>query len=41
MTRPHFHEELEKMELRLLTLGELAGSAVQQAVEASDRKSVV
>ncbi len=34
MTRPHFHEELEKMELRLLTLGELAGNAVQNAVEA-------
>ncbi|HKN80768.1 MAG TPA: phosphate signaling complex protein PhoU [Actinomycetota bacterium] len=34
MARPHFHEELEKMELRLLTLGELAGNAVQKAVEA-------
>ena len=34
MTRPHFHEELEKMELRLLALGELAGNAVQRAVEA-------
>lgn len=34
MPRPHFHEELEKMEIRLLTLGELAGNAVQQAVEA-------
>src|SRR4029450_11256032 len=34
MTRPHFHEELEKMELRLLTLGELSGNAVQRAVEA-------
>lgn len=34
MTRPHFHDELEKMELRLLTLGELAGNAVQHAVEA-------
>jgi len=33
MARPHFHEELEKMELRLLTLGELAGSAVRHAVE--------
>lgn len=34
MARPHFHEELEKMELRLLTLGELAGSAVKKSVEA-------
>jgi phosphate transport system protein len=34
MARPHFHEELEQMELRLLTLGELAGNAVQSAVEA-------
>jgi phosphate transport system protein len=34
MTRPHFHEELEKRELRLLALGELAGNAVQRAVEA-------
>ena len=34
MPRPHFHEELETMELRLLTLGELAGNAVQNAVEA-------
>jgi phosphate transport system protein len=34
MTRPHFHEELEKMELRLLALGELAGNAVQRSVEA-------
>ena len=34
MTRPHFHEELETMELRLLELGELAANAVQNAVEA-------
>jgi len=34
MPRPHFHEELEKRELRLLALGELAGNAVQKAVEA-------
>jgi len=34
MTRPHFHEELEKRELRLLALGELAGNAVQRSVEA-------
>ena len=32
MARPHFHEELERLELQLLTLGELAGA---------DRKSVV
>jgi len=35
MTRPHFHEELEKMELRLLALGELASNAVQRAVDAN------
>lgn len=34
MARPHFHEELEKMELQLLTLGELAGTAVRGAVDA-------
>ena len=34
MTRPHFHEELEGMELRLLELGELAAASVQNAVEA-------
>lgn len=34
MARLHFHEELEKMELELLTLGELAGSAVGIAVDA-------
>jgi phosphate transport system protein len=34
MPRPHFHEELEKRELRLLALGELASTAVQKAVEA-------
>jgi phosphate transport system protein len=33
MARPHFHEELEQLELRLLTLGELAGNAVQRSVE--------
>jgi phosphate transport system protein len=32
MTRPHFHDELEQMELRLLTLGELAGTAVANSV---------
>jgi phosphate transport system protein len=34
MTRPQFHEGLEQLELRLLTLGELAGNAVQRSVEA-------
>ena len=33
MARPHFHEALEETELRLLTLGELAGNAVQNSVE--------
>jgi phosphate transport system protein len=34
MTRPHFHEELEGMEIRLLELGELAAASVQNAVDA-------
>jgi phosphate transport system protein len=34
MTRIQFHDALERMELDLLELGELAGSAVQRAVEA-------
>jgi phosphate transport system protein len=34
MPRPHFHEELEKLELQLLTLGELGGTAVRMAVDA-------
>jgi phosphate transport system protein len=34
MTRAQFHEELERMELDLLTLGELAGNAVRNAVDA-------
>jgi phosphate transport system protein len=34
MTRPHFHEELENMEVQLLTLGELAGAAVRSSVDA-------
>ena len=34
MARPHFHEELERMELQLLTLGELSGTAVRLAVDA-------
>jgi phosphate transport system protein len=33
MTREGFHEQLERMELELLTLGELAGTAVQRSVE--------
>jgi phosphate transport system protein len=33
MTRESFHEQLERMELELLTLGELAGTAVQRSVE--------
>jgi phosphate transport system protein len=34
MPRGQFHEELEKMELQLHTLGELAASAVRSAVDA-------
>jgi phosphate transport system protein len=34
MARPHFHEELERMELQLLTLGELASAAVRNSVDA-------
>jgi phosphate transport system protein len=34
MARSGFHEELEKMELELLTLGELAGNAVRRSVDA-------
>ncbi len=34
MTRETFHEELEKTELELLSLGEPAGTAVQRAIEA-------
>ena len=33
MARPAFHEELERMELELLTLGELAGTAVRRSVD--------
>jgi phosphate transport system protein len=33
MPRSHFHEKLEAMEMELLTLGELAGNAVQNSVE--------
>jgi phosphate transport system protein len=34
MARVHFHEELDKMELQLLALGELAGAAVRKSVDA-------
>lgn len=34
MTRETFHEELEKTELELLSLGELAGTAVKRSIEA-------
>jgi phosphate transport system protein len=34
MTRESFHESLQRMELQLLELGELAGAAVQRSVEA-------
>jgi phosphate transport system protein len=33
MTREGFHDSLERIELELLSLGELAGAAVQRAVE--------
>ena len=34
MSREHFHEQLERVELELLSMGELASSAVQRSVEA-------
>ena len=33
MTREQFHETLEQMELKLLSQGELASTAVQRSVE--------
>ena len=39
MTRESFHESLERVELQLLSMGELAGSAVQHAVEAVMERS--
>ena len=33
MTREHFHEQLERLELQLLSMGELASVAVQRSVE--------
>lgn len=41
MARLHFHEELEQLELQLLTLGELAGAAVRKAVDAVARHDEV
>jgi len=34
MTRAHFHEQLERVELQLLSMGELASASVQLPVEA-------
>jgi phosphate transport system protein len=34
MTRETFHESLERIELELLSMGELAGNAIQRAVDA-------
>lgn len=34
MTREHFHEQLERVELQLFSMGELASTAVQRSVEA-------
>jgi phosphate transport system protein len=34
MTREHFHQTLDRMEHQLLTMGDLAGAAVQRSVEA-------
>jgi phosphate transport system protein len=34
MTREHFHEQLERVELQLLSMGELASTAIQNSVEA-------
>ncbi len=38
-TRRRFHDELADMELRLLTLGELAGDAVRRSVEGVEQHS--
>jgi phosphate transport system protein len=40
MTRTQFQEDLEQMELRLLSLGELAGTAVERSVESVLRQDV-
>jgi phosphate transport system protein len=34
MTRTHFHEQLERVELQFLSMGELTSTAVQRSVEA-------
>jgi phosphate transport system protein len=34
MTRQHFHEQLEGVELQLMSMGELAWTAIQRSVEA-------
>ena len=34
MTREGFHDSLERIELELLTMGELTSTAVQRAVQA-------
>jgi phosphate transport system protein len=34
MTREHFHEQLDRVELLLLSMGELASTAIQRSVEA-------
>jgi phosphate transport system regulatory protein PhoU len=39
MTRESFHETLQRIELKLLELGELAGSAVQRSVEAVSERN--
>jgi phosphate transport system protein len=40
MTRPHFHEELEALELEVLGMGELAERAVARAVHALVHRDV-
>ena len=40
MARPHFHEELESLELEILGMGELAERAVSRAVDALARGDV-
>ena len=34
MSRQHFHEQLERVELELLSMGELAATSIQRAVQA-------
>jgi phosphate transport system protein len=40
MARPHFHEELEALELEILGMGELAERAVSRSVDALLRGDV-